>query len=62
MCGRFVQRYSWHEIRDLYELPDGPARNLQAHYNIAQTDPIEVLRPADGGTTELVPTRWGLVP
>ena len=39
MCGRFVQRYTWDEVQDLYELPDGPARNLQAHYNIAPTDP-----------------------
>src|SRR6266446_10882563 len=22
MCGRFVQRYTWDEIQDLYELPD----------------------------------------
>ncbi len=49
MCGRFVQRYGWHEIQDLYELPAGPARNLQAHYNIAPTDPVEVVRlGADG--------------
>jgi hypothetical protein len=31
MCGRFVQRYTWDDIQDLYDLPDGPARNLQAH-------------------------------
>jgi putative SOS response-associated peptidase YedK len=46
----------------LYELPDGPARNLQAHYNIAPTDPVEVVRPAANGATELVSMRWGLVP
>ncbi len=40
MCGRFVQRYTWDDIQDLYELPDGPARNLQAHYNVAPTDVI----------------------
>jgi hypothetical protein len=28
--------------------PDGPARNLQAHHNIAPTDPVEVVRPAAG--------------
>jgi putative SOS response-associated peptidase YedK len=38
MCGRFVQRYTWDDIQDLYDLPDGPARNLQAHYNVAPTD------------------------
>jgi putative SOS response-associated peptidase YedK len=41
MCGRFVQRYTWDSIQDFYELPDGPARNLQAHYNIAPTDAVE---------------------
>jgi len=37
---RFVQRYDWHEVQDLYELPAGPTRNLQAHYNIAPIDPV----------------------
>jgi putative SOS response-associated peptidase YedK len=55
MCGRFTQRYTWREIHDLYGLT-GAARNLQAHYNIAPTDTVEVVRPADGGP-ELVPMR-----
>jgi hypothetical protein len=29
MCGRFTQKVTWHEIRDLYELV-GDAGNLQA--------------------------------
>src|SRR5258707_13485753 len=62
MCGRFVQRYTWDEIQELYELPDGPARNLQAHYNIAPTDPVEVVRRAADGAIELVSMRWGLRP
>jgi putative SOS response-associated peptidase YedK len=61
MCGRFTQKFTWHEIRGLYELT-GAARNLQTHYNIAPTDTVEVVRPAEGGATELVPMRWGLVP
>jgi hypothetical protein len=60
MCGRFTQSYTWHEIHDLYGLT-GPARNLQAHYNIAPTDPVDVVRPGAGGT-ELVSMRWGFVP
>src|SRR5258707_10945763 len=56
------ERYSWDEVQDLYELPDGRDRNLEAQYNIAPTDPVEVVRPAGGGTTELVSMRWGLVP
>jgi putative SOS response-associated peptidase YedK len=60
MCGRFTQKFTWNDIRDLYELV-GAARNLQAHYNIAPTDMVETVRPAAGGA-ELVPMRWGLVP
>jgi len=61
MCGRFTQRLSWSEIQDLYELT-GPARNLQAHYNIAPTDTIDVVRRASDGANRLVPMRWGLIP
>jgi putative SOS response-associated peptidase YedK len=61
MCGRFVQNYTWREVNDLYDLV-GAARNLQAHYNIAPTDTVEVVRCGEGGATELVPMRWGLVP
>jgi putative SOS response-associated peptidase YedK len=53
MCGRFTQKFSWHEIRDLYELV-GDARNLQPHYNNAPSDTAEVVRPTSGAT-ELVP-------
>jgi hypothetical protein len=28
MCGRFVQRYTWDDIQDLYDLPIGPTREL----------------------------------
>jgi putative SOS response-associated peptidase YedK len=61
MCGRFVQKFTWYEIRDLYESV-GDARNLQAHYNIAPTDTVEVVKSSADGATELVPMRWGLVP
>ncbi len=61
MCGRFTQRYTWREIHELYDLT-GAARNLQAHYNIALTDTVDVVRSADGGATELVSMRWGLIP
>jgi SOS response associated peptidase (SRAP) len=58
MCGRFAQRHTWREIHDLYGLT-GAARNLQAHYNIAPTDTVDVVRSAAAGTTELVSMRWG---
>jgi putative SOS response-associated peptidase YedK len=61
MCGRFTQRYTWDEIQDLYELM-GAARNLQAHYNIAPTDTVDVVMPADDGANRLVSMRWGLIP
>jgi hypothetical protein len=38
MCGRFTARYTWRQVHDLYDFT-GAARNLQAHYNIAPTDP-----------------------
>jgi putative SOS response-associated peptidase YedK len=60
MCGRFTQRYSWRDLADLYGLM-GAARNLQPHYNIAPTDPVDVVVPGDGAN-QLVSMRWGLVP
>jgi putative SOS response-associated peptidase YedK len=61
MYGRFTQRYTWREIQELYDFT-GAARNLQAHYNIAPTDTVEVLRPAADSTNALLPMRWGLIP
>ena len=58
-----AQHHTWCEVHDLYGLT-GAACNLQAHYNIAPTDTVDVVRPADGGATELVPTsayiEWSL--
>ncbi len=50
------------DIQELYDLPDDPARNLPAHYNIAPTDAVEVVRPATSGATEMASMRWGLIP
>jgi putative SOS response-associated peptidase YedK len=61
MCGRFTQSYTWREISDLYELFGAP-RNLQAHYNIAPTDTVEVVKSGNDGANHLVPMRWGLIP
>jgi putative SOS response-associated peptidase YedK len=60
MCGRFTQRYTWRDIEALYRLI-GAARNLQPHYNIAPTDPVDVIIQ-DDGASQIVPMRWGLVP
>jgi putative SOS response-associated peptidase YedK len=61
MCGRLTQRHTWREIHELYGLT-GASRNLQAHYNIAPTDALDVVKPVLNGTTELVSMRWGLIP
>jgi putative SOS response-associated peptidase YedK len=57
MCGHFTQRYAWREVHDLYDLT-GAARNLQAHYNIAPTDTVDVVKSTDGAN-QLGPMRWG---
>ena len=62
MCGRCVQRYTWDDVEEPYEIPDGPPRNLQTPYNIAPTDPVDVVRTTAEGTRELISIRWGLVP
>ncbi len=61
MCGRFVQRYTWDDIQDLYELPDGPARHFAGPPRRRSYGPGQRREAANGGT-ELVSTRWGLVP
>jgi putative SOS response-associated peptidase YedK len=35
---------------------------VPAHYNIAPTDPVEVLRITSEGARELISMRWGLIP
>jgi hypothetical protein len=46
----------------LYRLTlDTPARNVQPHYNICPTDPVDVVVSADGKRS-VVPMRWGLIP
>jgi putative SOS response-associated peptidase YedK len=61
MCRRLTERYTWREMHELYGLT-GAARNLQAHYNVAPTHAVDVVKPVLDGTTELVSMRWGLIP
>jgi len=60
MCGRFTQRYTWAEVHAFLDV-FGTPKNLQPRYNIAPTDPIDVVRPGDHGR-ELVSMRWGIIP
>lgn len=62
MCGRFTTKMTWAELVALYRLTmKAPPHNLPPRYNICPTDPVDVVRTADGGR-ELLPMRWGLVP
>ena len=66
MCGRFTNRYSWRELKELYELsdtlyPQAPS-NFEPRYNIAPTQTSFVVRPSADGQRELVQLRWGLLP
>ncbi|MBV9331546.1 MAG: SOS response-associated peptidase, partial [Alphaproteobacteria bacterium] len=63
MCGRFTSRYSWRELKALYDLSDVsfPQSNFQPRYNLAPTQLAPVVRLKDGGR-ELAFLQWGLVP
>jgi putative SOS response-associated peptidase YedK len=61
MSGRFAQHFTWHEIRDRYDLV-GIARSIPPRYNIAPGTTIEVVAaPWKAGNT-LIAMRWGLIP
>lgn len=60
MCGRFAF-YSPHEaVTRLFGVEGAP--DVEPRYNIAPTQFIATVRPADGGGRELAMLYWGLVP
>ncbi len=59
MCGRFFFLSSGPPIADLFQLAGVP--DLAPRYNIAPTQPVAVVRVAEGAR-ELVQLRWGLIP
>jgi putative SOS response-associated peptidase YedK len=66
MCGRYTNRYSWRELKELYELsdvlyPQAPS-NFEPRYNIAPTQTSFVVRQRADGQRELAQLRWGLLP
>jgi len=63
MCGRFTNRYSWREIKELYDLTTPYlTSNFPPSYNIAPTQQSFVVRVAKDGSRELAELKWGLVP
>lgn len=63
MCGRYVLRLIWRDIRDRYRatLPDEPPEGLKPSYNVAPTDAMPIIRPQGNGR-ELLMAGWGLMP
>jgi putative SOS response-associated peptidase YedK len=63
MCGRYVLRLVWRDVRDLYRLtlPDEPPEPLKPSYNVAPTDVMPIIRPQGNGR-ELMMAGWGLMP
>jgi putative SOS response-associated peptidase YedK len=60
MCGRFVQ-YSDPEVyASRFELES--ICDARPRYNLAPSQSVLAIRVVGGGTRELVPLRWGLVP
>jgi putative SOS response-associated peptidase YedK len=59
MCGRYVITSTPEAIRALFEYPERP--NFPPRYNIAPTQPIPIVRLADG-KRQFALMRWGLIP
>ncbi len=61
MCGRFTLTVSARVLAELFDVPE--IAEFAPRYNIAPTQQVLVVRAGDdGGGTEVVPIRWGLVP
>lgn len=63
MVGRFANRYTWRQIKELYDLTAPYLEsNCPPRTNIAPTQTSFVVREDGLGERELVPMQWGLVP
>jgi|HubBroStandDraft_6_1064221.scaffolds.fasta_scaffold21691_8 putative SOS response-associated peptidase YedK len=63
MCGRFTDRYSWRELKELYDITTPYLEsNFPPRTNIAPTQNSFVVRRDKQGGRELVEMKWGLVP
>ena len=61
MCGRFTLHTPAAQIRESFNLPDLPARELKPRYNIAPSQDVAIIRDTGTGR-EMVMARWGLIP
>jgi len=62
MCGRFTNRYSWRELKELYDITTPYlTSNFPPRYNIAPTQLSFVVRETNGKRA-LADLRWGLLP
>ncbi|MGE0064052.1 MAG: SOS response-associated peptidase [Xanthobacteraceae bacterium] len=59
MCGRYSMTKAPEAIRQLFRYPEQP--NFPSRYNIAPSQPIAVVRLAEGGR-HFALMRWGLLP
>jgi putative SOS response-associated peptidase YedK len=63
LCGRFTDRHSWREIKELYDLTTPYlTSNFPPRTNIAPTQKSFVVRLAKDGGRELAELKWGLIP
>jgi len=63
VCGRFTQKLTWREVRDLSRLLiDAPPDNMRPRWNGAPTQDFAVCRLAPDGTRHISRLRWGLIP
>ena len=61
MCGRFTLHAPAAQIRESFNLPDLPDRELKPRYNIAPSQDVAIIRDTGTGR-EMVMARWGLIP
>ncbi len=59
MCGRYNIATAPEQVRALFRYPEQP--NFPPRYNVAPTQPIPIVRMADGGR-HFALVRWGLIP
>jgi putative SOS response-associated peptidase YedK len=59
MCGRYAITTAPEAVRRLFRYPEQP--NFPARYNVAPTQPVPIVRMADG-QRHFVLVRWGLIP